>query len=1581
MKKLLLLFSLLCIGFFAMAQQPILDSSLDKMFRLGADCSIRGQQDSAIAIFKNFMQILEGQNKTAHEKYSYALNNIGTCYKEKGMPKEAHAYMYRSLLHARQMKHIVVENVALLSLNNLHWTITKNNWLFDYPQAGLTYGSYVFFPVEKTLPYSKDSIIVVVYGGRNDGITDSSYTCRIYKTYDSSLKKHPDVANGNSIARGTIQKIEANRTYLIVKRSSDLPVQENDQANIYCQTPTVLKKSYFIDFFRYGINLSDYLKTDRLINRRFLYYYNDDKVNFGFIKILKQEMLEVQKYYADDTLKTNSLLAQKASSGIFKGMNVIRAMDSSGTRHIVRFLNFVSTYPAKYFGNTFSFAEVYATWLLNNTPLKPDDILDYLFTVDGERRVELTKALLDQIQDNNLTEHWVSDGLQYFEKDDMLHIKAIMLALGNVYRAGNDPSIAGWAKFFTGVYEYRTGDIAAAETTIKKADGFFTAASNKEGMALCKQAINKIHSNNQVQLQVQAGHASSYKVAMNPNGKYYATCGSDKTIRIWNIELGKQVQQINGHTDEVTNIAYSPNGRLFASCSRDRTIKLWSTFDYSLVGTIQTNAIDFCLAFSPNSKQLASGGDDSLIKMWDVAETKLLYTLKKHQGAVKQLCFVQKNENTLYSSGLDSMVYEWDLEQRKDVHWYRKKARLLNMKVSNDGNYLFYTANDTTVSVWNLINSKFYFSQKISFYKLGNSNNFGEPDFSPDGSMLIFPNSRNRLSIVDLASGQMNAITEGLPQYWYLNTMNFTPDGKKILLTYPYSSNSKLLDFKEFKTVDDIAKTNFSIKSFTNYANPPLVVQFSRNGNELYVVNEMLSKFNLTNGTTEHLFYSPQTVYNETVMLNDSLALQTKGESTVVVYNQITRDYVSECSLPNNIQLASFKPYQKKHSFFIAGKNGLVEKHPFLNNTIDNTKLFSIQLPLQKDETITFIKVDSFRNNIIVSTSENKLHIIDAGTGKTKATHLLKPFGDIAILPASIYINSHDGTIIQKDAATFKTLTTIKVEQQQNMASFIIPSSNYKYLAAYINETDFVVIDAVTNKIRYKQKAEDNYAFGLAISPDSKYLASSGLDNKVSLYDMATGKKMLNIFTPLNLDFVVADSAGNYLANKKSLEGLSFKYNDKLYSFDQFDIKFNRPDIVLQKTGKGDTALIEAYKKAVQKRIKKAGYTSEKDLQTTQLPFIVLTDQLNVELFTNLGQTEVTIECFDAKYPIKSLHVLVNNTPVYGVAGMPLGSNSKDTIVSVKIPLAYGMNNIKLFCTNSEGQNSLQQSLEIKSSYARNKNRKTWFVGIGVSDYKDSTMNLRYAAKDIRDLVGTFTKGKDSSLIHVDTLLNGRATVANILALKEKLMQADVNDKIIVAVTGHGLLNKDLDFYYATYDVDFNNPEKNGLKYEQLEALLDGVPAQQKLLLIDACHSGALDKEALLADKQKVFDRKTEQDTGKVTASSRSTIKVKRSKVSLNNSFELMQNMFADFSSSNGVVVISAAGGMEYAFESPQWNNGVFTYCVRKAVEENLASDGDGSISVQQLMQYVGKKVAELTNGRQRPTSRRENLEFDWNIK
>ena len=92
-----------------------------------------------------------------------------------------------------------------------------------------------------------------------------------------------------------------------------------------------------------------------------------------------------------------------------------------------------------------------------------------------------------------------------------------------------------------------------------------------------------------------------------------------------------------------------------------------------------------------------------------------------------------------------------------------------------------------------------------------------------------------------------------------------------------------------------------------------------------------------------------------------------------------------------------------------------------------------------------------------------------------------------------------------------------------------------------------------------------------------------------------------------------------------------------------------------------------------------------------------------------------------------------------------------------------------------------------------------------------------------------------------------------------------------------------------------------------------------------------------------------------------------------------MKELFNDIRSSTGAVVISSASGVEFAYESPQWNNGVFTYALLEGLKNKTADlNKDGLVRVSELKDYVSDRVQELTNGRQNPTSRRENLENDF---
>ncbi|MCE3260033.1 MAG: repeat protein, partial [Bacteroidetes bacterium] len=167
-------------------------------------------------------------------------------------------------------------------------------------------------------------------------------------------------------------------------------------------------------------------------------------------------------------------------------------------------------------------------------------------------------------------------------------------------------------------------------------------------------------------------------------------------------------------------------------------------------------------------------------------------------------------------------------------------------------------------------------------------------------------------------------------------------------------------------------------------------------------------------------------------------------------------------------------------------------------------------------------------------------------------------------------------------------------------------------------------------------------------------------------------------------------------------------------------------------------------------------------------------------------------------------------------------------------------------------------------------------------------------------------------------------------------------------------------------------PANGGLPYDVLESLIDSIPARNRLVFIDACHSGEVDKEDLVADLK---------PGSQVVANARSGNIGVKPKAGLKNSQDYMNMLFSDVQRGSGASVISAAGGMEFALESKDWNNGVFTYSIINGLKNNAADyNKNGQVNLSELKQYIGKKVVELTNGKQNPTMRKENAGTDFVI-
>ncbi|HLL03000.1 MAG TPA: pentapeptide repeat-containing protein [Myxococcaceae bacterium] len=76
------------------------------------------------------------------------------------------------------------------------------------------------------------------------------------------------------------------------------------------------------------------------------------------------------------------------------------------------------------------------------------------------------------------------------------------------------------------------------------------------------------------------GHAGSVNAgAWDAEGRRLASCGYDGTVRVWDVETGREQAQLRGHHGGVMSVAWDAEGRRLASCGNDGTVRLWGSED------------------------------------------------------------------------------------------------------------------------------------------------------------------------------------------------------------------------------------------------------------------------------------------------------------------------------------------------------------------------------------------------------------------------------------------------------------------------------------------------------------------------------------------------------------------------------------------------------------------------------------------------------------------------------------------------------------------------------------------------------------------------------------------------------------------------------------------------------------------------------------------------------------------------------------------------------------------------------------------------------------------------------------------
>lgn len=1093
----------------------------------------------------------------------------------------------------------------------------------------------------------------------------------------------------------------------------------------------------------------------------------------------------------------------------------------------------------------------------------------------------------------------------------------------------------------------------------------------------------------QQELLVQLGHSDRVKcIDQSVSGKYILTCGNDQMIKLWQRNTGMLVRTFKGHRGMIYDAKLSLDTKNIYSCSwDDKRLLKWDILSGKIVKQYFSSAspvTNFCL--SHDNKQIACITNEAVLIL-RCSDFGLIKKIPLKEPAFAQF------------TGDDKLLYIVNKEYKKEKLFVYDMTKLdlkeLFASIYSPESFIILhgkalVSNYESVVCFDLLTGSKILSLQKDTFKITTST------ISNQGETIAYGLENGTIILSDLSGNKRKLVKR---HTGILNHLQFSEDNQ-FLVTACNDWTSKVYSLssgeivKEFRTYSEFIQDISLNGSGSNLAFASGSLQ---KGNHIGVWNITRGKlFPYYNSTQVYEFFNSVAFSqrNKAICASNTngsqywYAFPYNGNSASLSLGSVP----VTCSVftPNGKNIVSgnktgsmifWRPDRNKNESIEVDKSGIAS----LNISPDASKIavgtYDGKLLIYGYESKSLLRTINSHDILSGYYDTNFVMAYGAVTGMSLD-------GSFAMKYASVMhvAFSPDNTLVAACGGSW--IKIFKVESGelvkhivQNGAGFstIDFSADGKYLCSGGADFSVRLYEVASGKLIKSFEGHQNEVRSVLFSSNQKYIISGSFDTQIKIWDITLQKEILSyIVIEGGNDYVICNPQGYYFATKGASKVLSFRVGNEVFPFEQFDLKYNRPDIILDIISKfvygeskdhPNVSLIKSYYAAYQKRLKRLGFTEAQLGTDFHVPTIKLNSN-NLPLSTKDVSLHFEISAEDDKYELSNINVWVNDVPVYGSKGIAVTGKSYKR--NCEISLSNERNKITVSCTNVKGVESYKESFDIVYE-GGTQNYKTYFIGIGVSQYKDTSFNLKYSVKDVEDLAKMIRVRFAEA--DITLLTNKEATRSNILKVKEKLLKTGVNDKVIISLSGHGLLSTDLDFYYATYEMDFSAPEKSGLLYEDLEALLDGIPARNKLLMVDACHSGELDRSEMVLERA---DTTLKTDVKGIEARGAGLILNKKG-MGLENSFELMQELFSDVSKGNGTIVISAAGGKEYALESALWDNGVFTYSVLNAFKDLKGdTDKNSKISVSELKNYVGIEVQSLTGGRQKPTSRKENLENDW---
>lgn len=177
--------------------------------------------------------------------------------------------------------------------------------------------------------------------------------------------------------------------------------------------------------------------------------------------------------------------------------------------------------------------------------------------------------------------------------------------------------------------------------------------------------INKLPSKKEFSLAknqtMECKQGAVRSVRFNVDGNYCMTCGSDKTLKLWNPNRGLLLQTYSGHGYEVLDACGSSDSAQIASSGMDKVVFIWDVSTAVASRKFRGHAAQVnAVKFNEESTIVLSGSLDGTVRAWD-CKSRSKDPIQILNEAKDSVTSIQVSAQEILTGSLDGIVRRYDI--------------------------------------------------------------------------------------------------------------------------------------------------------------------------------------------------------------------------------------------------------------------------------------------------------------------------------------------------------------------------------------------------------------------------------------------------------------------------------------------------------------------------------------------------------------------------------------------------------------------------------------------------------------------------------------------------------------------------------------------------------------------------------------------------------------------------------------------------------------------------------------------------------------------------------------------------------